>query len=252
MEVVATLAPVDWRNGYPAAIRCLSADGLEAAVLASSGVAPERLLVVGPSSSRLVWRGQATEGTIGPRRAYLCGGENGRTAVAVSLTSGAERAIARLPRFTGPLTPSPGGRYLAGVAVDWSNFTDPQPARVVLVDRKTGAVRTAPLGGPYVTAKPLWLRRDRLVVVPRGGELDRVRVFDTSLRERGEGEVLFAHDAVLLRGRLIGLVAPFLVAAPSPTGAFEELARLPSPVAYVLQAVTASPVAGNGPPVRPR
>lgn len=248
MDVVATLAPVDWRNGYPASVRCLSRDGLRAAVMVSSDVSADRLLVVGPSSSRLLWRGQATAGTIGPRRAYLCGGKGGRTAVAVSLGSGAGRALARLPRFTGPLTPSPGGRYLAGVAVDWSDYTDPRPSRVVLVDTKTGTVRTAPLGGPYVVAKPLWLRHDRLVVVPGGGGLDRVRVFDVSLRERGEGELLFAMDAVLLHGRLIGLVAPFLVAAPTPTDRFEELARLPSPVAYVLEAITASP----GTPNRPR
>ncbi len=227
MEIVATLAPVDWRNGYAAAIRCLEPDGLEAAAFVRSDVGPERLLVVGTDGSRLVWRGEATEGSLGPRRAYLCRGENGRTAVAVALTSGAERAMARLPRFTGPLTPSPGGRFLAGVAVDWNDFTDPQPARAVLVDTKTGAVRTAPLGGPYATAKPLWLGAKRVVVVPSGGELDRVRVFDPALRERGVGDWAFTQDAALLNGRLIGLVAPFLVAAPSPTGRFAG-ARAPA------------------------
>jgi hypothetical protein len=247
MAIVGVLGPgIDWGTASPGGLRCLDAGGTEAAVFASSDVGPDRVVVAGAEGVRTIWRGQATYGSFGPKRAFVCAGAKGRTVVAVSLATGAKERIARVPAFTGPLTPSPGGRLLAGVAVNWDDFTDPKPSRAVLVDTKRGSVRTAPLGGPYVSGDMLWLSSSRVALVPNGGEIDRVRVYDTALRLRALGEQLYAYDAALHEGRLIGLVAPFLVAAPSPTGTFSELARLPSPVVHVLEAVAGGPA----PPAR--
>jgi hypothetical protein len=252
MAVAGTLAPVDWGSSYPTALRCLAADGSRAAVFARTDPGTDRLLVVEADGTRVIWRGEAKEGTFGPGQAYLCRGAKGRTVVAVSLTTGAQKVLATVPTFTGPLTPSPSGRYLAGVATDWSDFTDPAPAQAVVVDTKTGKTRTTDLASPYVTGKMLWLSRSRVVLVPAGGDADRVRVFDTALHQRGEGEQFYAYDAALYEGRLIGLVAPFLVQAGSPTGTFAELARLPSSVVWTLDAVTAGPEPSGRAAVWPR
>ena len=241
MAIVGTLSSPDWTSAYPAALRCLDAGGGEAAVFAQSDSGPDRLLLLREGGARTLWQGQASAGSLGERHAYVCRGTKGRTVVSVSLTTGATRAIATVPRFTGPLTPSPSGRFLAGIAVDWNDYTDPRPARAVLVDTKSGAVRTTELGGPYVTGSMLWLSRNRVVLVPDGGGIDRVRVYDTGLRVKAEGEQFFTNDAVLVEGRLVGVAAPFLVQAPSPTGSFSELAHLPSPVVHALEAVVAAP-----------
>jgi hypothetical protein len=242
MEVTGRLGrSLDFALGYPETIRCLDPGGAAAVVFArdfGDGPQPDRVLRLTTGASEVVWRGDAWSASFGTRRAYLCKGPKGTRAVAVSLGTGRETFLAKLPPFVGPLSPSPDGRLLAGVA-----FSSPErgdaPSRAVVVDLKTDRVRTSPLGGPYVTGEMLWLSPTRVVFAPLSS-FERVRVYNRALRLVSRGELLTASDATLAGGRLLALSPPFVVEGSPPAGPLVELTRLPSPVGNAIEAVPAA------------
>jgi hypothetical protein len=237
--------PRDFATAYPETLRCLDRGGTAAVVFTrdfGDSPRPDRLLRVAAGTSEVLWQGSAWSASFDGRRAYVCTGRRGMRAVAVSLTTGRETFLGKLPAFVGPLSPSPDGRHLAGVAFS-SPVSGEAPSRAVVLDLTTGRSRSAPLGAPYVTGEMLWLSPKRVVFAPERS-FDRIRVFSPTLRLLARGELLAASDAELAGGRLVALAAPFVVEASPPSGRLRELTRLPSPVGYALE-----PVA-NGPAVR--
>jgi hypothetical protein len=252
MSVTGQLgAAGDFAAAYPETVRCVEPDGSEAVVFArdfGDSARPERLLRVTAEESSVLWRGSAWAASIDPRRALLCKGRRGTRAVAVSLVTGRESPLATLPPFVGPLSTSPGGRYLAGVAYS-SPETGDAPSRAVVVDLKTGRVRSAPLGGPYVTGEMLWSSPKRVVFAP-SRSFDRIRVYSPSASLVARGEQLGAFDAALVGNRLLALNGPFLIEASPPAGRLRDLARLPSPILYAIEPVVDGPsVAAPAAPV---
>jgi hypothetical protein len=110
----------------------------------------------------------------------------------------------------------------------------------VIVDLKTDRVRSAPLGGPYVTGEMLWLSPKRVVFAP-SHSLDRIRLYSPSASLVARGEQLGAFDAALVDDRLLALNGPFLIEASPPTGRLRDLARLPSPILYAIEPVVDGP-----------
>ena len=103
--------PRDFADSYPEAIRCLDRGGAAAVVFAGDlgdGSRPDRVLRLTAGASDVVWRGSAWSASFDSRRAYLCKGAKGTRAVAVSLATGRETLLAKLPPFVGPLSREPG------------------------------------------------------------------------------------------------------------------------------------------------
>jgi hypothetical protein len=240
--------------GYPETVRCLDPGGAAAVVFArdiGNGARPDGVLRLTAGASEIVWRGKASAASFDTRRAYLCKGAKGNRAVAVSLATGRETLLAKLPPFVGPLSPSPDGRYVAGVA-----FSSPErgdaPSRAVVVDLKIDRVRTAPLGGPYVTGEMLWLSPRRVVFAPLRS-FDRIRMYTPALRLLARGGQLAASDATIAGGRLLALAGSTLVEASPPGARLTDLTALPSPVVNAIEPVPATlapepprPVTGTG------
>jgi hypothetical protein len=234
---------------YPEAIRCLDRAGAAAAVFArdlGDGSRPDRVLRLTAGASDVVWRGSAWSASFDSRRAYLCKGAKGTRAVAVSLATGRERLLAKLPPFVGPLSPSPDGRYLAGVALSSPRSGD-APSRAVVADLMTDRVRTAPLGEPYVTGEMLWLSPKRVVFAPVRS-FDRIRVYSPALRLMARGELLAASDATLAGDRLLALNGSLVVEASPPGARLTDLTALPSPVVNAIEPVPVPAVTATARP----
>jgi hypothetical protein len=239
--------PADFAAASPGAVTCVARDGGEAVVFTrefGDSPRPDRLLRVTAGDSELVWRGSAWSASFGPRHAYVCTGPKGTRAVAVSLATGRETFLAKVPRFLGPVSLSPNGRHLAGVAFS-SPSSGEAPSRAVVVDLRNDRVRTAPLGGPFITGEMLWLSSTRVVYAPTWS-FDRIRVFSPSMRLVDSGDLLGASDAALVGNRLLALTPPFLVEASPPGGRLRDLARLPTPVVNVIAPVANGPTVGAG------
>ena len=241
--------PRDFANSYPESIRCLDRSGAAAVVFAgdlADTSRPDRVLRLTAGASDVVWRGSAWSASFDSRRAYLCKGAKGTRAVAVSLATGRETLLAKLPPFVGPLSPSPDGRYLAGVA-----FSSPEsgdaPSRAVVANLTTGRVRTAPLGEPYVAGEMLWLSPKRVVFAPVRS-FDRIRVYNPALRLMVRGELLAASDATLAGDRLLAVAGALVVEASPPGARLTELTVLPSPVVNAIEPVPVPAVTATGRP----
>jgi hypothetical protein len=244
--------PSDFSAAYPETVRCLTPDGGEAAVFTrdfGDNPRPDRVLRVTDGDSELVWRGSAWSASFGARQAYLCKGPKGTRAVAVSLATGRETFLAKLPPFVGQLSPSPNGRFLAGVAFSSPTSGD-APSRAVVVDLRTDRVSTAPLGGPFIAGEMLWQSPKRVVYAPVRS-FDRVRVYSPSMQLLASGDLLGATDAALVGSRLLALAPPFLVEASPPAGRLRDLARMPTPVVNALAPVPNGPTVGGGAPPGP-
>lgn len=223
-------------SAYPTAVGCGDELGRDALVFVTNLDFPERarILRAGPGGTTTVWRGSALYASFAGRTAYVSAGPKGRDLVAVDVRSGRARRLARMPAYTGTLAASPDGRLVAGVAYSAPLGRSAPPSRLVLVERRSGRVRSASLGRPNVSGTVAWLGRDRLVFLP-DGEVTGVRVYDARLRLRSHFRGWRARGGVVRAGRAYGLGwQGTLVAARLPRGPARVVRSLPGPVASAI------------------
>lgn len=121
---------------YPSAVFCADRGARRIAVFASDAQSDDdpdarsRLLLIEAGRVRVLHRGHAAEVAFHGRHAYLDDRRRGGI-FSVRLDTGAERRIARVPRYAGPRDVSPGGTTLA--AVSYAGANGP-PVRAVLID----------------------------------------------------------------------------------------------------------------------
>jgi hypothetical protein len=187
------------------------------------------VLRVRRGGSRTVWRGPALTANVTRSRAFVSAGtyESERRVLAIGL-DGRVRRIARVPRSTGELTPSPHGRFLAGVAAESG------PSKLVLVDVRTRRVRTAPLPNHPRGGNAAWLGRRRLVVLP-SFFASELRTFGVPLRPLGVVRPWRAGTSTLVGRRVVGVdPGGALVSALPPRGRPRALRTLPTAAVYAL------------------
>jgi archaeosine-15-forming tRNA-guanine transglycosylase len=233
-----------WRRLLLRSACCRDAAGSDIVLFATdeSRPVPEgRLVRLRSGRARTVWRGAAIDAVVRPARAFVSAGRRGTRAVAVALPGGRARALAELPAGTGALVPSPDGKRLAAVAYSEPRGSSAPPSRVVLVDLSGSRprVRTAALRSANVIGTMAWSSPERVVFLPWGGEVDRVRVYDTKLRSRGGFAGWDARSPVLRGGYAYGLRwGGRVVRARLPNGPVQVVRSLPGPVANALVAVS--------------
>jgi hypothetical protein len=180
--------------------------------------------------ARTVWRGRAVAANLERSRAFVCAGRYAgvRRVLAIGL-GGRVRHVARVPRSTGPLTPGPDGRFLAGVAAPVRRF-----ATVVLVDVPNRRVRTATLRNHPGGGTAAWLGRRRFVVIP-SFFASELRTFGVPLNPLGVVRRWRAETSTLVGGRVVGVdPAGVLVAARPPRGQARALRTLPTAAVHAL------------------
>jgi hypothetical protein len=211
----------------PAAVGCSARDAF---VFFGSSDFPARARLVraGPGALVPVWRGTATAASFAGGRAYLNRGPAGREVARLDLATGRLAAVGRVPEGTGPLTPSPDGRLLAGVAVGDQRTATPPPPRIVLLDGRR--VRTVAAG--YGTVA--WAGQDRLAFFP-AGEPQEARLYDRALRLRDRIRPWQARTGAVAGGSAYGIGwEGEVLRAALPDGRARAVGRLPSPVVHAL------------------
>jgi hypothetical protein len=189
----------------------------------------DRVVRVRGGTPRTLWRGAAQAAHVTRSRAFVCAGRYNRVRRLLAIGfDGAVRRLARVPRSTGAVTPSPDGRFLAGVA------SSDTRSRLVLVDRRSGRVRTARLRDLRAGGVAAWLGPTRVVVLPTFAA-DEVPTFAVPLRPLGRIRPWHAHTSAIAGSRVVGVDrAGALVAARPPAGRPRTLRTLPSPVVHAL------------------
>ena len=216
----------------PAGVWCRDRLARDVVVFATNLNRPEgsaRLLRVRGSTRVTFWRGTALAGAVGGDRIYLAAGARGERLLSVGL-NGDQRLVARVPRSTGSLAPSPDGSRIAGIAYSAPLGPSSPQSRLVLVERRTGRVRTAPLGSANVSGHLAWLDARRLAFFPNG-EVTEARVYDRSLRVLTRIRSWRARDAAVRGSTAYGLGwMGELSRAALPRGPVRHVRMLPSPV----------------------
>ncbi len=176
--------------------------------------------------------------------------------MSIDLETGERREIARLPDRTGPLSVSPDGRWLAGVAKTRARGPETRPSRVVLIDVSGSEpqVLTTSLERRGRTGRALWLSDDRFMVVPPSGARWPMRLFDTRLRPHGRSSAVPVLDAILAGGNVAVLRPDARVVTGTPPRVGTQLAVLPGKAVSALAWVPDGPsvdqeVAGSDAPV---
>ena len=134
---------------------------------------------VGPDGPGPLVRGDAQQASFTRDHAFLNGGTNGRRITRIDLDTGQRSFVARVPPRPGPLTLSPDGTMLAGIAAGRDNYEAP-PSRAVLI--KLGPdprVISRSLHAKYMTGDVRWIDDQRLVLLTSYGR--RSRIYDASL-----------------------------------------------------------------------
>lgn len=223
----------------PSAAGCADRAGRTVDVFATSLDAPVRaqLVRVRAGSARTAWRGSGIAAGFSSGVWYVNRGVRGQEAAALDPATGRTRRIARIPAWTGALVPSPDGRSLAGVAYS-SPLRPTSPAsRLVLVDRRSGRLRSASLGSANVSGDVAWLPGGRLAFFP-SVELAEARVYDRSLRLLARVRPWRARTGVAVGTTAYGVGwQGELSRALLPSGPVRSLRTLPSPVVRALVAV---------------
>jgi hypothetical protein len=202
-----------------------------------------RLVRVRPSGETTLWRGSALSAGFSGAHAYISAGGDGSRLIRIDVRSGRAAPLGRVPPYSGSFVPSPNGQRLAGVAYSAPIGRDAPASRVVLVDLEPRfRVRSAPLSRPNVTGEVLWLASDRVVFLPDAdGDVDDVRVYDSSLGLWRRWRGWRARGAVLLGQRAFGIgLQGELVAATAALGPARVVHILPSPAANALVALRSS------------
>ncbi|HEX2196795.1 MAG TPA: hypothetical protein VHJ76_07700 [Actinomycetota bacterium] len=228
------------RGMFVDSLHCVSRTGRRSFVLATNYGEPEArsvLLRIDGRDVDVVHEGSARSATFDGRTTYLQQGRWGRLLTRVSLRTGTERVVVRLPaRFSTELALSPDGRRLAGIAFPPYDRMDERPAKLYVVEVASQRLWARSLGTGEREAHVLWASNRRIamfVAYP-----DDSRVFDLGLDVR--------HRFGRWEGRptvIVGRVAygvdhdGRLLAVDLPGGEPEVSRRLPSPVVHDLAVV---------------
>ena len=231
-----------FRSMWIGALGCMSEDGRRAVVFATSQREPEAksiLLKVVGSDTRVLHEGTGRAVTFGDRVGFMQQGDWGRDLTRISLRTGAERSLIRLPaRFSTELALSPDGTKLGGVAFPAYDETDKKPARIYTVDLSGGraTLRTQSLGTGERYAYVAWMSDRRLVMFT--SYPDQSRVFNLRLRAVDRFGRWDAHAPALIGRTAYGVDWDGrLIRVQLPDGEIEVVRRLPSPVVFDLEAV---------------
>jgi len=227
----------------PTAVSCADARASEVFVFATNNdggwpVPTSRILRVRGEKVAVISTGSGSACSFGSGRAFVNEGRTAQNVVAINLRTGRERALARVPRMTGPLVPSPDGTKLAGVGSRAPGGRTAPTSLAVLVDLTTATprVRTAPLGGS-LTGEMAWVTDRQVAFLPSGGDEAVGRVFDPALREVSRfGAWRTSHSAVR-GGTVLGIGWCTLFSARLPRGPSRVLGKLPSPEVSTIVAV---------------
>lgn len=251
MEVVRRLElPYGRGQRYPgqspAGLDCRTRLARRIVVFSTFQAEPESrslLLRVRGDRASVIHRGSGTSAAFGRRAAYMPSGPWGRQLVKVSLRSGTERPVTRLPgRHQTALTLSPDGRRLSGIAIPpWDEMdTEPTTFYTVRLDRRPFKLRIRSLGRGEVYAHTGWMSPRRPVAfVEHPGPS---RVFDLRLRVVSRFGKWPARAPVVLGRRAFGpgyegAYGGALYRVRLPDGAVGRARGLPSPIAYPIVAV---------------
>jgi hypothetical protein len=152
--------------------------------------------------------------------AYFNDGADERELIRLDLRTGRERVLATTPPTGTDWIPSPAGTHLAGV-----DFDSPEPSQVVVVELRTGRVRTAPLEGRAVGGGVAWLDDRRLV---HGGSNWRATFFDERLRPAGRTRRRLGGEPVRAGSHVFAVARGELRLLDPVRRRFRTLAELPS------------------------
>ena len=197
-------------------------DELHHVVRLRPGRRPERLRLIG-------YDNHGVPSFVGGA-AFFNDGAQERDLMRLDLRTGRERLVTRTPPTGTQWVPSPAGTHLAGV-----DFDSPDPSQVVVVELRSGEVRTAPLAGRAIGGGVAWLDDRRIV---HGGSRWRATFFDENLRATGRtrrvsgGEPVRAGSKawVLARGDLRVLDPQrqrIRTVAELPSASFHRLVAVP-------------------------
>lgn len=217
-----------------AGAHCLSESGRRSVVFATSFSGKSMLLEVDGRDFDVLHRGTAHGVTFGDRAAYLEHRDRGHRLTRVSLRTGAERLLARLPgEYSSGLVLSPDETMLAGIAYPPYERNEERPARLFLVDVAKRRVWTTSLGTGERDAHVRWLSDGRIamfVAYP-----DASRVYDLQLDVRGRFGTWQPFTTALVGDVAFGLdYYGRLWEVRLPDGEPRVSRRLPSPVVYDL------------------
>lgn len=241
--------PMGRRQKFPrqdaAALGCRTQFARNVVVFSTSYREPEAtsmlLRIKGPKTS-VLHRGSGRAAVFGNRHAFLTSGDLGRDLVKVSLRTGRERHLARLPAlYQDSLSLSPDGMRLAGFArPHWDDMeTEPTLFYTVKVAGGDARVRTRSLGRGEVYGHSAWISRRRPVafIEYAGGS----RVFDLRLRVvsrfgnwPGRRPVIVGRTAYAPGW---GGETSSLLKVRLPHGEVRSVRKLPSPIAYAITEV---------------
>ncbi|MFP5352917.1 MAG: hypothetical protein ACLGIB_10190 [Actinomycetota bacterium] len=231
-----------FRSMWIGGIGCLSEDGRRAVVFATNQREPEArsiLLKVTGSDKEVLHEGSGRSVTFGDGVGFVQQGDWGRDLTQVSLRTGAETPLMRLPaRYSTELALSPDGTKLGGIAFPAYDQTDEKPARLYTVDLSgsRATLRTQSLGTGERYAYLEWMSDRRLVMFT--SYPDQSRVFNLRLRAVSRFGRWAAQEPALVGRTAYGVDWDGrLLRVTLPDGNIEVVRRLPSPVVFDLEAV---------------
>jgi hypothetical protein len=174
-----------YRQQYVTAVVCRDEAATDVFVFASDHYftgrpdATSYLQHVGRDGPDQITKGDALQASFTRSHAYLNGGHNGRKISRLELDTGERTFIARVPPRPGPLTLSPDGSMLAGVAEGRDNYEAP-PSRAVLIELGASPrVISTSLHAKHVRGDMRWIDDDHVALLTP--YIRRSRIYDSSL-----------------------------------------------------------------------
>jgi hypothetical protein len=224
-EVVRELTVARGTSPSASAVACLDEGGDRALAIDGWGEGRSRIWLADGDQAELTFEGDVREARLHGDLAVVAlpGGE------LIAVHADARRVqLGHLPNGLSNIALSPDRSMVAGIVIGAGVSGEP-PTEVVLVQLPDGQVLRSPLEGWNDIGDVAWLDDQRLAYLPGGGDDDRARVYDTSMREIGGFDGWNTSEVTVVGETAYGMGWGQLLAADLPQGPLRVLRELDSP-----------------------